>query len=117
MLPRKLRLQKNYQFKYIYSHGVSFYTKPVVLIKSKARPNSMRIGVSVSNKIGKAVFRNRVKRLLREAIRAHLGKIVRGYNYVFAASTKFDFTDVTYRAVHDAVGVLLNKSEKEPRKA
>ena len=110
MLPRKFRLQKNYQFKYIYSHGASFYSKPIVLIKSKARPNSLRIGISVSNKIGKAVFRNRVKRLLREAIREHLASIPRGHNYIFAASTKYDFAGTPYDTISGAVLFLIKKS-------
>jgi len=110
MLPRAYRLHKNYQFKYIYSNGASFYSKPVVLIRAKAKPNSLRIGISVSNKIGKAVFRNRVKRLLREAIREHLGILQKGFNYIFAASTKFDFKGVTYRTMSDSVAFVVKKA-------
>jgi len=116
MLPKRYRLQKNYQFKYIYSHGVSFYTKPIVLIRAKSKPGSLRIGISVSNKTGKAVFRNRIKRLLREAVREHLPHLTKGFNYIFAASSKYDFKGVAYAAVRDAVGALIKKNDDTHQK-
>ncbi|MDR3318992.1 MAG: ribonuclease P protein component [Clostridiales bacterium] len=114
MLPRAYRLHKNYQFKYIYSHGTSYYSKPIVLIRAKSKSkDTVRAGISVSNKIGKAVFRNRVKRLLRESIRENLPLLKQGFNYIFVASTKFDFGNVSYRTVRDSVHYVIQKSEAD----
>ncbi len=50
--------------------GSLSYKKPSFIIYYKKNPfNLTRIGLSVSKKIGKAPFRNRFKRLLRETFR------------------------------------------------
>lgn len=46
---------------------------------------SLKIGFSVSKKIGNSVERNLVKRRLRECVRAHIGEISPKFNLVFVA--------------------------------
>ncbi len=63
-------LTKSQQYALVYSKGSSWASKSVVM---KALPNGLslsRYGLSVSKRIGKAVTRNRVKRVLREILRA-----------------------------------------------
>lgn len=43
------------------------------------------MGVTVSRKVGKAVARNRVKRLCREAFRRNAEKLPRGLDFVMVA--------------------------------
>ncbi len=71
---------------------------------------SVRIGFTVSRKVGNAVERNRVRRRLREAVRSRAGAFVRtGYDYVIigrraALTTPFAriLTDLeaAFRKVH-----------------
>jgi ribonuclease P protein component len=62
------RLSRSAEFERVYRHGRSTANRHLVLYTfpnpSSERP---RLGVSVSRKVGGAVERNQVKRLLREA--------------------------------------------------
>jgi ribonuclease P protein component len=75
-------LAKRRDFELVFKEGLSAAAKYLVLY---ARPNEMswnRLGLSVSKKIGKAVIRNRVKRLLRESVRKVLGDSSQHYDVV-----------------------------------
>ena len=62
-------LKKPEQFTRVYKRGSTAADRLAVL---KAMPNNLEItryGISVSKRVGKAVIRNRIKRLVREIIR------------------------------------------------
>ncbi|MBW7475629.1 ribonuclease P protein component [Paenibacillus oenotherae] len=74
---RKLRLRNRNDFSRIYRHGKSFANGQFVVYWSrqmKAEP--FRLGVSASKKIGNAVVRNRMRRMVKEIVRAHKERIV-----------------------------------------
>jgi ribonuclease P protein component len=68
--PRRRRLSRSGDFKRVYRDGSSKASRYLVLYRFKRSDDDSseaRLGVSVSKKLGDAVARNRVKRVLREA--------------------------------------------------
>lgn len=64
MLPKKFRLPAK-RFSYVYKHGIKARGQYGMLISSKNDISNPRFGFVVSKKIGNAVFRHRMTRLLR----------------------------------------------------
>jgi ribonuclease P protein component len=62
-----------------------------------AEPGDVRLGITVSKKVGPAVTRNRVKRLVREAFRVRKALFGEGLDVVFIA--KKSASDATYDQV------------------
>ncbi len=76
----------------------------------KAAPNGLEIpryGLSVTRKVGGAVVRNRVKRLLRENLKDL--KLRPGWDIVFIARSSAASAD--YHAVSRSVKRMLNKAD------
>ncbi len=76
-------LTKRVQFGLVYDEGSSWVSKAVVM---KALPNGLdlsRYGFTVSRRVGKAVVRNRVKRMLREILRQT--PLQSGWDIIFIA--------------------------------
>jgi ribonuclease P protein component len=69
IVKREARLTKPEQFDSVYNSGSTQKDRFLVL---KNKPNQLeysRYGISVSKRVGNAVIRNRVKRILREILR------------------------------------------------
>lgn len=67
--PPGLHLKKPSDFRAVFDQGVKRHTRGFVLFRAANGLERPRLGVSVSRKVGGAVVRNRVKRLVREAFR------------------------------------------------
>ena len=68
-LPRQARLRKTEEFQHVYRDGQRAGDGHLLVFAAPNAFGRTRVGVSVSRKHGKAVRRNRLKRLLREAFR------------------------------------------------
>lgn len=82
------RLKENYEFRRLYRRGASAASPYLVVYAMKTRRPHNRIGLTVSPKLGGAVVRNRIKRLLREAYRLHEHAFVPGTDLVFVARSR-----------------------------
>jgi ribonuclease P protein component len=83
---RRGRLSRAAEFERVYRQGRSQGNRFVVLYSfPRGGEDPPRLGVSVSRKVGGAVDRNRVKRLLREAFRSVADQLPAGHDYVVVA--------------------------------
>ena len=100
-------LTKSEQYALVYNKGSSWVNSLIVM---KALPNGLtlsRCGFSVSKRVGKAVTRNRVKRLLREILR--LTPLKPGWDIIFIARSPAGKAD--YTNLEKAVNALLSRAQ------
>ena len=83
-MQRQYRLKRRASFAYVYRKGDRSPARSLVLLSARSK-EGLKIGLSVSKKVGNAVTRNRVKRLLREAINPIADRIDTGFMYVIVA--------------------------------
>lgn len=85
------RLRKTSQFQAVYRKGKSAGTREISVIYLSS--SALRVGFSVSKKVGNAVTRNKIKRRLRAAFRAELPSLKKGLYIVAArpAAVQADF--------------------------
>ena len=81
-------LKLNKDFKRLYSKGQSFVSAYTVIYASKNRYNKNRLGLTVSKSVGKAVVRNRIKRLMRESYRLMEDKLRTGYDIIVVSRNR-----------------------------
>ena len=78
-------LCKNKEFSRVYARGKSYVHPHMVLYVAKNRLGHTRIGLTATKKVGKAVQRNRARRVMRAALSEHLAADVGGYDIILVA--------------------------------
>ena len=111
-MERCYRLKKNRAFQYVYRRGHSVACRDLVMLAAPGR--ELKVGFSVSKKVGNAVTRNKVKRRLRECFRPLLGDVKTGL-YVIVARTSA--AEAAFSDLGRDVRYLLRKQDALLKKA
>ncbi|MBQ8468174.1 MAG: ribonuclease P protein component [Clostridia bacterium] len=109
MLRKEYRLQKKYQFNYVYRVGRTVSGKLLVLYYCPSKNRNVKIGISVSHKVGGAVVRNKIKRRIREAVSKHLNNLKVNFNVVLLAKNATAESD--YGSLANEIENLLSKAQ------
>jgi len=87
-MAKRRRLSRSGEFDRVYRDGSSHATRHLVLYsfpRKNEETDDIRLGVSVSRKVGNAVDRNRVKRTLREAFWELAERLPAAHDFVLVA--------------------------------
>lgn len=80
-------LKENAAFRRLYYRGKSAANRYLVVYCRRNGLHYSRLGLTTGTKLGSAVVRNRIRRRLREIVRAQEDKLPCGYDIVIVART------------------------------
>jgi len=94
---KHVRIRKRRDYVTVYQQGVRSNSEHFTIIARKNQVGSSRLGITVSKKVGNAVQRNRIKRLVREFFRLNRLRLSTPQDIVIIA--KKDMPPLTYQDV------------------
>jgi len=112
-MQRPLRLRRKEDFARLRTSG-QVWRHPFVIMS--AAPNALphnRYGFIIGKRLGNAVRRNRIRRLLREAVRQAHPVLAQGYDVVFIAREAIAGQDLA--AIRAAVVSCLQRAGLHPK--
>ncbi|NCB48140.1 MAG: ribonuclease P protein component [Clostridia bacterium] len=110
MLKKFNKLKKKKEFSYVYHRGKSYYSKYLSLYVSSTKLKNVKIGFSISNKVGNSVVRHKLKRRLSEILLKEISNLPLN-NYVFVAKIGCETLDFDKLKIQ--VQNLLEKVKNE----
>lgn len=101
----KYKIRKGWEYRFIYKNGRRKSNRFFVLYYIKNNLGYSRFGISASKKLGNAVKRNRIKRLIREVIR--LREDVKGMSLDIVVVARDGMLGINFKDTDDAFGHLI----------
>jgi ribonuclease P protein component len=103
-MQKELRLRRKEDFNKVYRHGKSAANHQfVIYYKKQSNSIPFKLGISVSKKVGTAVVRNRIRRVVKEIVRHHVDDIAPGNEYILIArkpAAEMDYAEMEKSIVH-----------------
>lgn len=107
-MKKENRLKKRKQFKWTFKNGQAQSTKHLTIVFVASKAKVVKVGFSVTKKVGNAVVRNRKKRQLREAVTRILPNIKPCHTIVFVA--KPSIVNASFAEIEQDVLTLTKKA-------
>ena len=100
-LPKERLLRKSQEFSSVYRSGSRLRGKGFSLVFLANNQSYSRLGISINRRIRGAVYRNRIKRIIRENFRLHHEIFPNSCDIVFTVAPGFALQ--TFDAVKEAL--------------
>ena len=108
MLQERNRLRKRKEFAYLYNNGTAKHTANLTVVYLPTKHRDLKIGFSITKKIGKAHIRNLVKRRLRAIVRELVPSLPDDYNVVVIA--KVGIENLKFEELRSQVQLVFSKT-------
>lgn len=104
-------LKKNYEFRKVLSKGQYYTGRYVETLILKNEKNENYLGIAINTKIGKAVERNRIKRLFREVYSSLESNLKDGQSIVLMWKKKQSTENATYKNIKNDMQSIFDKAK------
>jgi ribonuclease P protein component len=109
IVEKKYRLAKKEDFNKVYRYGKSIANHQFVLYYLPLHVNDdFRLGVSVSKKVGNAVVRNRLRRMMKEIVRLNKESMAPHYDYIIIA--RKSAAEMNYQEMEKSIFHVIRKA-------
>lgn len=108
--PKDERIRERREFTELFNHADRTHSSHLLLFRRSNSRQSARVGITASRKVGGAVVRNRIKRLIREYYRQHKADFISGFDYSLVV--KKSFSRLSRGAAENELRAILAKSTR-----
>ncbi len=109
MLQKKYRLRRSTELERVRQEGDAWRHPFIVFLACSNERDVSRFGFVTSRRVGNAVQRNRIKRVMREVVRQHLDEIHSGWDCILIARPQI--SQGSFVEVETAVLQLLRRAK------
>ncbi len=102
-------IKKNYEFKRIITRGSKFYGKYITVYLIKNNSYFNYLGIAVSKKTCNAVYRNKIKRLIRETYRINEENFNYGKSLIILVNRNIKIEDINYYSIKNDIENIIKK--------
>ena len=100
-MKKKFRIKRDYDFTIVFKRGKSYANRQfVVYFKDNPNTDHLRLGISVSKKLGNAVKRNQIKRRIRVFFQKYKGELLPREYIVIA---RHPVSDMDYKEIEKSL--------------